>query len=228
MNSKNQIRNIGDKNSIKNTEIIEIKGNLNDIATKAPRKGGVLVRVSVATFAANLILLVFKLIAGIQSKSTALISDAVHTASDVLTTIMVVVGVKISEKSADRSHQYGHEKIEPVVSTILATILIIVALGIGKSGAESIISYIRGIPFEMNIGFWTFAVTIASIVFKEVMFWYTRHAARQISSSAMLADAWHHRSDALSSIAVLVGIAGAKWFNLTVLDPIMSIWYALL
>lgn len=214
--------------NIKNTEINDIKsindnGSVNGIAQSGENKNSIAVRVSTVTLIGNALLFIFKLIVGIQSKSSALISDAVHTASDVLTTVMVMLGVKISGKRADRSHQYGHEKVEPIISTILATILIIVAFGIGKSGAESIIGYFRGEGIALNVDLSTFAVIIASILFKEMMFQYTRVGAKKISSSAMLADAWHHRSDALSSVAVLIGIAGAKWFNLPVLDPIMSI-----
>lgn len=223
MGSHNGNGNIDDKDRLTNTEIIESRGNLDDAAKRGADRNSVAVRVSAVTFAGNAVLFFLKLIVGIRSKSSALISDAVHTASDVLTTVMVMFGIKISGKSADRSHQYGHEKIEPVISTILATILIIVALGIGRAGAESIIGYIRGEAFEMNLSFVTFAVTAASIIFKEVMYWYTRAGAKKIGSSSMMADAWHHRSDALSSVAVLIGIAGAKWFNMPVLDPIMSI-----
>ena len=221
-NLPNKSGKIADKKA-KDTKSIEARGNLDRTPSALPAKGHTAARVSAATFTGNVILFIFKLAAGVQSKSSALISDAVHTVSDVMTTVMVVIGIKISEKRADISHQYGHERIEPVISTILATVLIIVALGIGKNGAESIIAYMRGIPLEMNIGFWTFAVTAASIVFKEIMFQYTRFAAKKMSSSAMLADAWHHRSDALSSVAVLIGITGAKWFELPVLDPIASI-----
>ena len=228
MENRKNLPSKSDEKRTKDTEIIEIHGNLDNAPRKAPQKSRIAVRVSAATFIGNIILFVFKLIAGVQSKSSALISDSVHTASDVLTTLMVIIGVKISEKRADRDHQYGHERIEPVISTILATVLIIVALGIGKSGAENIINFARGVPFEINIGFWTFAVTVASIVFKEIMFHYTRFAAKKISSSAMLADAWHHRSDALSSVAVLIGIAGAKWFDFPVLDPIMSIFVCII
>lgn len=228
MENRKNLPSKSDEKRTKDAEIIEIHGNLDNAPRKAPQKSRIAVRVSAATFIGNIILFVFKLIAGVQSKSSALISDSVHTASDVLTTLMVIIGVKISEKRADRDHQYGHERIEPVISTILATVLIIVALGIGKSGAENIINCVRGVPFEINIGFWTFAVTVASIVFKEIMFHYTRFAAKKISSSAMLADAWHHRSDALSSVAVLIGIAGAKWFDFPVLDPIMSIFVCII
>lgn len=228
MENRKNLPSKSDEKRTKDAEIIEIHGNLDNAPRKAPQKSRIAVRVSAATFIGNIILFVFKLIAGVQSKSSALISDSVHTASDVLTTLMVIIGVKISEKRADRDHQYGHERIEPVISTILATVLIIVALGIGKSGAENIINFVRGVPFEINIGFWTFAVTVASIVFKEIMFHYTRFAAKKISSSAMLADAWHHRSDALSSVAVLIGIAGAKWFDFPVLDPIMSIFVCII
>ncbi len=216
-------RGANESKAVKDVGIIVDKGSLDRVSSDDAGKSKTVLKISAVTFAGNIILFILKTAAGVRAQSSALISDAVHTASDVFTTVLAFIGIRISEKSADREHQYGHERIEPVFSTVLATILIIVAAGMGKSGIESIIGYFRSGSVELSLGVEAFAVTIVSIVFKEVMFWYTRSGAKKIGSSALLADAWHHRSDALSSVAVLIGIAGAKWFNLPVLDPIMSV-----
>lgn len=177
-------------------------------------------RVSTVSIIVNLLLSVFKLIAGFVARSGAMISDAVHSASDVFSTIIVMIGVVISEKEADKEHPYGHERLECVASIILAVILAITGFGIGVSGVRKIAGANYG---ELQIpGMLALIAAIISIVVKEWMYWYTRGAAKKIHSDALMADAWHHRSDALSSIGALVGIAGAR-MGYPVLDPIASV-----
>ncbi|MDE7323283.1 MAG: cation diffusion facilitator family transporter [Lachnospiraceae bacterium] len=168
----------------------------------------VAMKVSVVSIAANVVLSVFKLLAGIVAYSGAMISDAVHSASDVISTIVVIVGIRLSGKASDKEHPYGHERMECVAAIILATILAFTGLGIGYAAMAKILSG----NYE-NItapGFLALAAAIVSIAVKEGMYWYTRISAKKINSSALMADAWHHRSDALSSVGALIGIAGAK------------------
>lgn len=136
-----------------------------------------------------------------------MISDAIHSFSDVLTTIIAFIGVKISKKAPDNSHPYGHERIECVASLFLGLLLMVTGLGVGKVGLQNIISGNYGslaVP-----GVIALIAAIISIVGKEAMYWYTRHYAKLIGSAAFMADAWHHRSDAFSSVGSLIGIGGA-------------------
>lgn len=177
-------------------------------------------RVSFVTIAGNVILSALKLFAGVTGHSGAMVSDAVHSLSDVLTTFIALIGVKISQHGADKEHPYGHERLECVASLILGGILFITGAGIGISGIEKIFS---GDSAALEIpGAIALAAAIASIVVKEGMFWYTRWYALKINSSAFMADAWHHRSDAFSSIGSLIGITGAR-LGFPVLDPIASV-----
>lgn len=176
--------------------------------------------VSLVSIIANTVLSVGKLLAGIFANSGAMISDAIHSASDVFSSIIVMIGVKISAKQADDDHPYGHERLECVAAIILATILSATGLGIGYSAFMTIIS---GQYEELAIpGIAALVAAILSIIIKEAMFWYTRINAKKIDSAALMADAWHHRSDALSSVGALIGIAGAR-MGLAVLDPIASL-----
>ncbi len=184
-------------------------------------------KVSVNTIIQNIVLSVFKIIAGILGHSAAMISDAIHSASDVLSTLVVIIGVKISSKKADDKHPYGHEKLECITSVILAMVLFSTAIGIGWNG---ILSVIRGINGTLDIeipGKIALVAAIVSIIVKEWMYHYTVHAAKRIKSNSMLADAWHHRSDAISSIGAFVGILGAM-MGWTLLDPLVSVLIALL
>ena len=164
-------------------------------------------KVSVISIVANVILALFKLIAGILAHSGAMVSDAIHSASDVFSTFVVMIGIKIAGKEPDEEHPYGHERMECVAAIILATILCITGLGIGKNALGSI----TGGSTEIVIpGVLALIAAIVSIIVKEAMFWYTRHYAKKIDSGALMADAWHHRSDALSSIGALIGIIFAR------------------
>lgn len=177
-------------------------------------------RVSVVSIAGNVALSAFKLFAGIAANSGAMVSDAVHSLSDVLSTFIVIVGVKMSGKASDRNHPYGHERIECVAAILLAVMLAAVGAGIGYDGVLRIIGGIGGdaaVPGTLAL-----VAALVSIAVKEAMYWYTRAAAKKINSGALMADAWHHRSDALSSVGSFAGILGAR-LGLPVLDPIASV-----
>lgn len=177
-------------------------------------------RVSVVSIVINIVLSLFKLMAGVLSHSSAMVSDAIHSASDVFSTIVVMIGIKISGKESDKEHPYGHERMECVAAIILATILALTGLGIGWSALGKILGDEYGQLAAP--GMLALVAAVISIVVKEGMFWYTRAGAKQIDSGALMADAWHHRSDALSSIGALVGIAGAR-LGFAILDPIASL-----
>lgn len=175
-------------------------------------------QVSWQSMLVNLLLSAGKLAAGIFGHSAAMVSDAVHSASDVFSTLIVMVGLKLSGRAADSNHEYGHERLECVAAILLAVVLAATGLGIGVSGIESIRSgQVLAVPGLMAL--WA---AIVSIGVKEGMYWYTRWAAKKCGSAALMADAWHHRSDALSSVGSLVGIAGAR-LGFAILDPIASL-----
>ena len=175
-------------------------------------------RVSVITIIVNLLLSLLKFIVGFIGKSQALVSDAVHSASDVVSTIAVMFGVNMSAKQSDTDHPYGHERIESIFSIILAMMLFVTGIGIGISAVKIIIS---GADIEIPSKI-TLAAAAVSIAVKEWMYHYTKRTAKKINSSAMLADAWHHRSDALSSVGAFIGILGAR-MGVPVLDPLASV-----
>lgn len=177
--------------------------------------------VSSVSIAVNVVLSLFKLLAGIIAHSGAMISDAIHSASDVISTVVVMIGVHLSGKQSDKEHQYGHERLECVSSIVLAGLLLVTGIGIGFSGVEKIIAGTSGEDL-MTPGRLALIAAVISLVVKEWMFWYTRAAAKKINSGALMADAWHHRSDALSSVGAFVGILGAR-LGYPILDPIASV-----
>lgn len=179
----------------------------------------IVMRVSGVTIAGNLVLSLLKLLAGILGHSGAMISDAVHSASDVFSTVVAVIGINISRKKSDKDHQYGHDRMECVAAIILAVILFATGIGIGINGLEQII---KGVEGNKAPGLVALVAAVVSIVTKEWMYWYTRGAARKINSGALMADAWHHRSDALSSVGAFIGILGAR-MGYPILDPIASV-----
>ena len=179
------------------------------------------VRVSKNTIIGNFILAFIKILIGFIARSTAMLADGMHSLSDVITTIGVIIGLKLSHKEADKSHPYGHEKIESITSLFLAIVLFLVAISIGFSGIIKIINHSYVTP-----GFSAIIAAIISIIVKELMYWYTIKYANQINSPSLKADAWHHRSDALSSAGALIGIAGAR-MGYTFLDPLVAIIIAL-
>ena len=177
-------------------------------------------RVSYVSILINLVLSVGKFVAGIFGHSSAMISDAIHSASDVFSTIIVIFGVLLSSRSSDEDHQYGHEKQEYIATLFLAFILLFTGLGIGYEGVNSILT---GTYREKTMpGLIAMVAAIVSIVTKEGMFWYTIRAANKINSGALRADAWHHRSDALSSIGSFIGIFGAR-MGYAIMDPLASV-----
>ena len=177
-------------------------------------------RVSYVSIVGNLMLTLFKLLAGFLAHSGAMISDAIHSASDVFSTIVVIIGVRISGKDSDKEHPYGHERMECVAAIMLATILAITGAGIGYSALMNIV---HGDYKELVVpGALALIAAIVSIAVKEAMYWYTRHNALKIDSGALMADAWHHRSDALSSVGALIGIGGAR-LGYPVLDSVASL-----
>ncbi len=175
--------------------------------SRIPDRQKVTRQVATVGVGGNIFLAAFKLFAGIFGNSTAMISDAVHSLSDVFATAIAFVGVRLAERDADSDHPYGHERFESVASLALGLILLFTGLAIGYASLESIAtgSYLdTATPSLIAL-----IAAIVSIVAKEGMFWYTRHWARTINSSAFMADAWHHRSDALSSVGALAGIGAS-------------------
>ena len=181
-------------------------------------------KVTLVGGAVNVILLLFKFLAGVIGHSSAMIADAVHSLSDFVTDIIVLVFVKISNKPQDKSHDYGHGKYETLALTIIGIALMAVAIGIIVKGAVKIASWANGETLEAP-GMLAFWAAIVSIVLKEAVYRYSIIKAEQLDSKAVEANAWHHRSDALSSIGTAVGIGGAiflgqRW---VILDPIASV-----
>ena len=177
-------------------------------------------RVALVTIIWNLLLSIGKLLAGVFAHSGAMISDAVHSASDVFSSIIVIIGVRIASRDSDEEHPYGHERLECVAAIILATILCITGIGIGIGACKNIFS---GNYADLAIpGVLALIAALVSIIVKEAMFWYTRHYAKMLDSGALMADAWHHRSDALSSVGALIGIGGAR-LGFPILDSVASV-----
>lgn len=177
-------------------------------------------RVSKVSIVANFILTAFKLIAGVIAHSGAMISDAIHSASDVFSTVVVMIGIRVSRKASDKDHPYGHERMECVAAIVLSTILAATGLGIGYTAGKKIAGGNYGnlaVP-----GMLALIAAFVSILVKEAMYRYTRINAKRIDSGALMADAWHHRSDALSSVGALIGIAGAR-LGFPILDAVASL-----
>ncbi|MBQ2603477.1 MAG: cation transporter [Clostridia bacterium] len=177
-------------------------------------------RVSFVSIAVNLFLSLFKFAAGVIAHSGAMISDSVHSASDVFSSIIVIIGYKISDKKPDKDHPYGHERFECITSIVLAVILLITGLGIGKSTIDIIIG--SSTKEILVPGTLAQIAALVSILIKELLYRYTIVYAKKINSSSLRADAWHHRSDALSSIGALIGITGAK-IGYPIAEPIASL-----
>ena len=176
-------------------------------------------KVSALSIVVNLILSALKLAAGILARSGAMISDALHSASDVFSTIIVMIGLKLSGKESDREHPYGHERLECVAAILLSGILFATGLLIAWQAVKKIIagqSHLHA-PGELAL-----LAALLSILVKELLFHYVRRQAGRLDSGALLAEAWHHRSDALSSVGALIGIAGAR-MGAPILDPLASV-----
>lgn len=178
-------------------------------------------KVSFITIVENIFLSIFKLFAGIVANSNAMISDAIHSASDVFSTIIAIIGIRLSSKGSDKEHPYGHERMECVAAILLSVVLFITGLGIGLEATKEIIKgNYESLPIPGTLAL---AAAIISIITKESMYWYTRYYAIKIDSSALMADAWHHRSDALSSVGALIGIA-ASIYGYPIMDSIASLF----
>ena len=179
-------------------------------------------KVSVISMATNVIPTVAKFAAGVVAHSGAMISDAVHSASDIFSGLIVLIGVRISSKAPDDKHPYGHERFECVAALLLSGILALVGETIGVNAVKDIIGgHVQEAP-----GILALVAAVISIVTKETLFWYTRGYAKKYRSTALHAEAWHQRSDALSSIGALIGIAGAR-MGVPVMEPIASLIIAL-
>ncbi len=181
-------------------------------------------RITLVGSAGNALLVVFKFVAGIIGHSAAMVADAVHSLSDFITDIIVLVFVSISAKPQDSSHDYGHGKFETLATLFISLALVAAAIGIIVSGARKLAAWLNGANLEApgSLALWA---AVISILMKEWMFRFTARKGRELDSPALKANAWHHRSDALSSIGAAVGIGGAvllggRW---TVLDPLASI-----
>ena len=181
-------------------------------------------RITLIGSAGNVLLVIVKFIAGVAGRSSAMIADAVHSLSDLLTDFIVLLFVGISARPQDASHDYGHGKFETLASLMVSIALIGAAIGIIVSGASKFAAWLGGAVLQSpgRVALW---VAVISIVVKELMYQFTARKGRDLESQALVANAWHHRSDALSSIGAAIGIAGAvliggRW---TVLDPLASI-----
>lgn len=174
--------------------------------------------------AVNVVLLLFKFVAGIVGHSAAMVADAVHSLSDFVTDVIVLVFVHISGKPKDKSHDYGHGKYETLAMTVIGLALLVVAVGIVYSGMTKIIDWANGTDLDAP-GMLALWAALLSIVLKEGVYRYSMVKARELNSQAVEANAWHHRSDALSSLGTAIGIGGAIFFGKrwTVLDPIASV-----
>lgn len=177
-------------------------------------------KVSTVSIVVNVLLSLFKLLAGVIAHSGAMISDAIHSASDVFSTIIVMVGIHLAGRKSDKEHPYGHERMECVAAIVLATVLAVTGLGIGWSAIQSIAKESTGVVVVPGV--LALVAAVVSILTKEGMYWYTRFHAKKIDSSALMADAWHHRSDALSSVGALVGIAASR-MGYPLMDPLASL-----
>lgn len=193
---------------------------VNNLKTDGINEGAIIQKLSFVGIFGNILLTAFKMVAGIVGNSGAMVSDAVHSLSDVFATFIAFLGVKTSKRSADEKHPYGHERIECIAALVLGLILLGTGLGIGKVGLTNILSgndETLTVPSAIAL-----VAAVVSIVTKEGMFWYTKYYAKILNSPAFMADAWHHRSDAFSSIGSLLGIGGAM-LGFPILDSVASV-----
>ncbi len=174
-------------------------------------------KISRVTITWNVILAGVKIIAGMIGKSGAMLADGIHSLSDIVSTAAVMIGINIAGKPKDENHPYGHEKIEPIVAKLMAIILLLTALGIGYDGVQTMVTGDYEVPAKLTI-----YAAVLSIIVKEGMYRYVRRGAKQIDSSALLADAWHHRSDVFSSAGTLAAIIGAR-LGYKFFDPLAAL-----
>lgn len=191
--------------------------------TNSSRERGIY-RVTIVGSIVNIVLVIFKFLAGILGHSAAMIADAVHSLSDFVTDIVVLLFIRISGKPADEDHGYGHGKYETLATVVISLILFGVGVGIIVNAVEQIVAFMNGVVPQSPSTIALIAAAI-SIVVKELLYRYTVRAAENLNSQTVVANAWHHRSDALSSIGVLIGIGGAMFFGeqWRVLDPLAAL-----
>ena len=190
---------------------------------KSSREKGIY-KVTIMVSIVNFLLLVFKFFAGIAGHSAAMLADAVHSLSDFITDIVVIVFVRIAGKPEDKGHDYGHGKYETLATAIIGLLLLCVGFGIFWNGASSIYTFLRGGQLE-SPGVVALVAALVSIVSKEILYQYTVIQGKKLNSQAVIANAWHHRSDALSSIGTAIGIGGAILLgdHWRVLDPVAAV-----
>ena len=190
---------------------------------KTARERGIY-KVTIIGSSVNFLLLVFKFVAGFRGHSAAMLADAVHSLSDFVTDLVVIVFVRISNKPQDKTHDYGHGKYETLATAIIGVLLLVVGFGILWNGASSIYAFIKGQQLEKP-GMVALIAALVSIVAKEILYQYTVIEGKKLDSQAVIANAWHHRSDALSSIGTAIGIGGAILLgeNWRVLDPVAAV-----
>ena len=190
---------------------------------KSSREKGIY-KVTIVGSIVNFLLLVFKFFAGIAGHSAAMLADAVHSLSDFITDIVVIVFVRIAGKPEDKGHDYGHGKYETLATAIIGLLLLCVGFGIFWNGASSIYTFLRGGQLE-SPGVVALVAALGSIVSKEILYQYTVIQGKKLNSQAVIANAWHHRSDALSSIGTAIGIGGAILLgdHWRVLDPVAAV-----
>ena len=201
-----------------------IDTKLKNISDKERERG--IYKVTIIGSIVNITLLVFKFIAGIVGNSAAMIADAVHTLSDFITDVIVIIFVRISNKPKDKDHDYGHGKFETFATLLIGIILLFIGAGIAWNGITTIISVVKDEATIPKPGIIALAAAMITIVFKELLYWYTIIFARKLKSDVLKANAWHHRSDGLTSITTTIGIGGAiflgeKW---TILDPLAALF----
>lgn len=181
-------------------------------------------RVTIVGAVLNLILIIFKMLAGILGRSGAMVADAIHSLSDFVTDVIVLVFVRISNKPRDVDHDYGHGKYETLATALIGVLLFVVGVGVLASGCSSILAYLRGETLGQPgmVALWA---AVVSVVTKEWLYRYTRAVGRRANSKAVVANAWHHRSDALSSVGTMVGVGGAILLgeDWRVLDPLAAV-----
>ena len=190
---------------------------------KSSREKGIY-KVTIVGSIVNFLLLVFKFFAGIAGHSAAMLADAVHSLSDFITDIVVIVFVRIAGKPEDKGHDYGHGKYETLATAIIGLLLLCVGFGIFWNGASSIYTFLRGGQLE-SPGVVALVAALVSIVSKEILYQYTVIQGKKLNSQAVIANAWHHRSDALSSVGTAIGIGGAILLgdHWRVLDPVAAV-----
>ena len=180
----------------------------------------IIMRVSNISIVVNVLLSAIKFVVGVIANSGAMISDAIHSVSDVFSTIIVMIGANAAAKDPDQEHPYGHDRMECIAAIVLAIVLFITGIGVGITGVKKIFGGNYGdlaVPGALAL-----VASVISIVVKEGMFWYTRFYGKKVDSTALLADAWHHRSDALSSVGSFIGILGAR-LGFPICDPLASV-----